>query len=217
MSNFFPTKDYGFTSNGYVGLRINPKDDIIIDKLISLIELDKSSLKIREETILQLYKGELKEYHSLKLAFGCKPMVKELEELGDIGSGSLKKEVPYVIKNLIEVAKQKSLDNWMCTSEGQTALAWLLGTYDADGSYKEDYSGVIYSSHRRYLEEIQELFEINTKVFERQESGLSVIFGKTCITKGQYALSIRSRNVFTKIMENYWHSLGRKRPEKYRL
>lgn len=208
----------GFTTTeGRIGLRINPDDKIIIDKLIRLIDLDMSKVKIHSEPIIQLYKGEKKVYPSLKLIFGCRPMAEDLERLGDIGSGSEDKEVPPVIRNLVEVAKQKSLDNWMYTIEGQTALAWLLGTYDADGYYQSFYSGVIYSSHRSYLEEIRELFDINTIVREEKEPGWSEVFDRLCFTKGFYSLFISSKNVMIKMMENYWYSLDRKRPEKYRL
>jgi len=208
----------GFTSTGYrIGLRINPKDKIIINRLIYLIDLDKSKVKVRLETRSLIYKGESKEYESLKLKFVCKPMYGELENLGDIGSGTEKKKVPPLIKNLVEVAKQKSSDDWMSTLEGRTALAWLLGTYDAEGTYQGHYIGVIYSSQREYLKEIKELFEINTKVSVIEEPGVKIVFGKVCNAKGCYRLSISSKNVMIAMMENYWYSLNRKRPDEYKL
>ena len=149
-------------------------------------------------------------------------MVEELEELGDIGSGSDKKEIPPVIRELVEKAKQRTLDeriwsDWRDTPEGKTALVWLLGTYDADGSFMRYYSGMIISSHKSYLEEIKELFDIDTKVYEVKEPGFREVFDKVCFTKGAYSLSISSRNVMIKMMESYWYSLDRKRPEKYKL
>ena len=48
--------------------------------------------------------------------------------------------------------------------------------------------------------EINELFEINTKVSEVKEPGFRIILGKVCNTKGSYSLSISSRNVFIKMM-----------------
>ena len=225
----FMGHDGYLVERGRIGIRIQPKDKVIIDKLIYLIDLDKSKVKVTPETIIHLYKGERKVYQSLRLRFGCIPMFNEMSELGPVGSKADKKVVPLVIKELVKVAKQKALDEWiytdngkkvkawMYTTEGQTALAWLAGAYDADGSLGEYYSGRFYSSQKQYLEEIKDLFDINTKIQESKESGFHEVFGRICYTKGVYFLTINSNNVMIAMMDSYQHSLNRKRPKNCRL
>ncbi len=201
-----------------IGLKINPRDHIILYKLAKVIDLDLSKTRIRYGKIQQLYKGTLQEYYYAGLDFGCKPMSKELKELGDIGSRG-KKKVPPVIRELVEKAKQKSSDEWMYTEEGQTALAWLLGAYDADGSYvpdKSGYGGRFYSSIKEYLYEIKDLFGLKNKVLTKVEPGTEMeVFGKMSTSKGMYSIRISSRDVFVEMMNNYLDSFRRKRPEQF--
>lgn len=206
------------TNNGKIGLAINPKDKSVIYKLAQLINLDLGKIKIESLKNLALYKGEKKEFELMRLAFRCKPMYNDLQNLGPIGSKNLNKEVPHVIKRLVNIAKQKSLDEWLYTTEGMTALSWFLGAYDADGTYISHYSGAFFSSNKQYLKEIKELFEINTKVSTLVDPGSVIaVLGRECISKGMYKIGISSRNVFIRMMESYGRSLQRKRPDKYKV
>ena len=215
---------YGFichdgyvTAQNFVGIKVNPRDKVIIDKLIHLIGLDTIEVKVQEETTIQIYKGERKKYKSLKIVFGCKPMAKDLNNLGGIGCRLPNKEVPPVIKDLIKKAKQKSLNDWMDTIEGKTALAWLLGAYDADGFFAGGYTGTFYSSYKSYLNKIKELFEIDAEVNDVREAGWYNVLGRMCFCRSTYRLSMSSKNVMIKMMEAYPRSFERKRPEKFRL
>ena len=199
----------------YISVKINPKDKSFLYKLADTIDLDLSKVKIRMGRELKLYKGQLKEYYYAQLIFGCKPMVKELQEFGDIGSNSDTKKVPPVIRELVEKAKQKSLDKWMYTEEGQTALAWLLGAYDADGSLSGN-GGRFRSSIKEYLYEIKELFGLKNDVHESGEPGEREIFGIRSETKGMWRVRISVRDVFNEMMNSYTYSFNRKRPERHK-
>ncbi len=198
-----------------IRVKIHPKDHIILYKLAKAIDLDLSKTKIQYGKQPQIYKGQLKKYYYATLAFGCKPMNKELKELGDIGSGSETKEVPLAIRELVRKAKQKSLDEWMYTEEGQTALAWLLGAYDADGSISGGNAGMFFSSIEEYLYEIKELFGLKNKVLEMLKPGTEVeIFDRVSVSKGSYSVRISSKDVFVEMMNSYPKSFKRKRPQQ---
>jgi len=199
-----------------VQVKINPKDEIILHKIAKAINLDLTKVKIKHGKDIRIYKGQLREYYYAILKFGCKPMNQELQEIGDMGCTSDTKEVPPAIKELVRKAKQKNIDKWMFTEEGQTALAWLLGSYDADGSMTSKTSGRFFSSNKEYLYEIKELFGLKGKVIEQIEPGTEMeIFGTKSMVKGCWSIHISSNDVFSEMMNSHSDSLQRKRPEKF--
>jgi hypothetical protein len=200
------------TSIGRIGLNINPKDIIIINKLVKAIDLDLSKVKITPETQLKIYNGERKEYQSIRIRFGCKPMYEDLKN-NFIGSKDKYKEIPEQIRDLIEEAKLEHYELWYETTAGLTVFSWLLGFYDADGSYLGFNYGVLYSSNNKYLTKIREVFDIKSEVDTYVEPGTVVeIFDRECISKGMYGLRISSHDVFIKMINSYKDSLQRKRP-----
>jgi len=142
-------------------------------------------------------------------------MHEDLQRHGSIGLKIERKEVPAQIKDHIKKAKQENLDKWMDTKAGKTALAWLLGFYDSDGSYNKGYtSGRLYCANKEYLMDVKRLFEIKTNVNTLIDPGEIVwVIDRYCVSKGFYYLSISSKNVFIKMLMSYEHSLGRKRPD----
>lgn len=144
-------------------------------------------------------------------------MNQELQRFGDLGCTSDTKGVPPVIKEIVRTAKHKSLDKWMFTEEGQTALAWLLGAYDADGSMTSKSSGRFFSSNKEYLYEIKELFGLKSEVTEWVEPNIEMdIFSTKSMLKGCWSILIRSDGIFSEMMDSYPDSFDRKRPEKFK-
>lgn len=203
-------------ANTRISLTINPKDKIIINKLINAIELDMSKVKISPETRFLVYKGKTKIYHSIRLRYGCRPMYEDLKSLGFITIKGKLRKIPNQIIGLIKQAKFEDSELWYETSAGLTALAWLLGFYDADGSYSGFNYGVLYSYSKKYLNDIKRLFEIKADIDTLVEPGtVSEIFGRQYISKGMFGLRISSKDVFVKMMNSYEASLQRKRPPIY--
>lgn len=200
-------------ANTRISLTINPKDKIIINKLANAIELDMSKIKITPETRFLVYRGKMKIYHTIRLRYGCRPMYEDLKNLGFITIKGKLKKIPDQIKGLIEQAKFEDSELWYETTAGLTALAWLLGFYDADGSYLGFNYGVLYSHSKKYLNYIKRFFEIKADIDTYVEPGtVAEMFGRQYISKGMFGLRISSQDVFVKMMNSYEGSLQRKRP-----
>ncbi|GAG49959.1 unnamed protein product [marine sediment metagenome] len=158
------------------------------------------------------YKGELKKYITVGLIFGCVPMWQELKDNGLYGSKSERKEIPQVIKDLVLAARKKKGDQWYETSEGKTALAWLLGIFDADGGYRGGRSGLIYSSSEQLLEDLKELFDIKNGVNEAVKPGtVKFAFDRAYISKGFYSITL-GPDLYEEIINSFKGGLKRKRP-----
>ncbi len=200
-------------ANTRISLTINPKDKIIFNKLANAIELDMSRVKFTPETRFLNYRGKMKIYHTIRLRYGCKPMYNDLKNLGFITIKGKLKKIPDQIKALVELAKLEDSELWYETTPGLTALAWLLGFYDADGSYSSFNYGVLYSHSKNYLSDIKSLFEIKADIDTLVEPGtVAEIFGREYISKGMFGLRISSHDIFVKMMNSYDASLQRKRP-----
>jgi len=197
-----------------ISLTINPKDKIIINKLANAIELDMSRVKITPETRFLVYRGKMKIYHTVRIMFGCRPMYEDLKNSGFITIKGKLRKIPEQINGLVEKAKLEASELWHETDAGLTALAWLLGFYDADGSYLGFNYGVLYSHSKNYLNNIKKLFEIKSDIDTMVDPGTVVeIFGRQCVSKGMFGLRFGSRDVFVKMMNSYKDSLQRKRPQ----
>ena len=126
------------------------------------------------------------------------------------------RKIPDQIIELIKQAKFEDYELWYETTPGLTALAWLLGFYDTDGSYSSFNYGVLYSHSKKYLNDIKSLFEIKADIDTLVEPGtVAEILGREYVSKGMFGLRISSKDVFVKMMNSYEASLQRKRPPIY--
>ena len=161
--------------------------------------------KIQEILEIKEYKGEKKIFNALRLWFGCKPMAKDLKELGFIGFKLGIEGIPEIVKSLILRAKQISRKNktfWYETAEGRCALAFLLGFYDGDGTYNGGMSARIYNTNKKFLEEVRTYYGIENIIREVRRSKKS--------NKQIYYLSL-GPNLFRAMLESYKLSMIRKR------
>jgi len=193
-----------------------------------LAEKDKNRLKdfskavglpldrIKFRTTYKWYKGVLKGYKSAYLQFVCRPMANDIDDLGFQSSKAEQKFVPYYVvralKEAKKIAKQAKIDWWL-TISGKVALAFLLGFYDGDGSYKGGRQAKIYASSKQFLEDIKELFEIKNKILEEKAPGETVwLFDEKYISKGFYSLALGPK-LFDMMINSYEDSMQRKRPQ----
>ncbi|MBA7533894.1 hypothetical protein ES705_26140 [subsurface metagenome] len=173
--------------------------------------------RITFRTRYNWYKGKLKGYKSALLGFICKPMAKDIDDLGFQSSKAEQKFVPdYVVqalKKAKKTSKQANIDWWL-TIPGKGALAFLLGFYDGDGSYIGGKSAIIYASSEQFLEHIKELFEIKNDVYMVVVPGEDAwAFNRKYTSKGMYSLTL-GPELFDMMMNSYEHSMDRKRPPK---
>ena len=203
------------SSKGQIGIAVKRGDEVILQKFKNELSVDNT---IKHRTIFHRYKGEIKEYFQSRLRFICQPMWRDLLNLEFSSSKTLRKKVPSVIQDLVLRAKEiatksgKKID-WRRTKEGQTALAWLLGFYDGDGSLALGKYGCLYSASKEFLESVKDVFGITKHhVKVKVEGGEEVfVFDNKIISKGYYYLML-DKWLFTAIMQSYHNSLKRKRP-----
>jgi len=170
--------------------------------------------RISPRTRYQRYKGKLKTYKSLTVQFRCRPMAKDIDDLGFQSSKAEQKYVPsYVVESLKEAKKiaKQTKAGWWLTTPGKLALAFLLGYYDGDGEYLGGRTAKIYSSSRSFLEHITELFGIKNKVYPETKPGEEAwAFDRQYISKGLWAVYL-GPDVFDMMMSSYEKSMKRKR------
>ncbi|TFG11037.1 MAG: hypothetical protein EU535_07840 [Promethearchaeota archaeon] len=202
-------------SNGYgIGFELALKDKHVLVKFKEEIGVDK---RITQRVVFAKYKGKLYKYHQARLRFGCKPMWDDLsEKYSGIKTGV--EEVPDAIKELVSKAKKISLSKekfgWCDTKEGKTAIIWLLGGYDGDGTLLQGRYGKIYCSSVKFLKDIKIVFGLKNKIREKESPGDIVnVFDEVLVSKGYYSIVI-DIELFRKMMASYPHSLERKRPKK---
>ena len=196
-----------------VGININEKDIKILYKFANAIKLDLDKCKIEHRKIEFIYKGELRTYYQARLRVGCLPTIDDLNNLKFSSSKADLKEVPPAIIALIEQAKLENFELWFETKAGKTALAWLLGYFDGDGSYSGWTSGQIYCGNREFLNNIKELFEIKKEIKTHTEPGTERLTfdDNIYISKGYYYLSL-DRETLLRMWNSYSDSFNRKRP-----
>ncbi|KKK77543.1 hypothetical protein LCGC14_2852510, partial [marine sediment metagenome] len=160
----------------------------------SLIGLVEKRVIIKDQALIidNIYKSELEIYTTNTIGFSCKPMYQTLRELGLFGSE--RKNVPSIIKEAIELAKNEVQDkdmHWSETSYGKIAHAWLLGFYDGDGTHQGGYSAAVGSSSKKLLQEIKDLFGSPNPVLTTTEPATEVmVFDKLTISTGYYGLTL---------------------------
>ncbi len=177
-----------------------------------LFPLDRISFRTRPKW----YKGELKWFQSARLGFICRPMAKDIDDLGFQGSKAKQKSVPdYVVRAVSkarEVLERTKVDWWL-TLPGKVALSFLLGFYDGDGHYEGSKYAEICSSSKEFLEHIKELFEIKNKVVTGVAPGEDAwCFDKKYVSAGLYTLTLGPK-LFDKMINSYIGSMKRKRPQ----
>ncbi len=185
-----------------------------MEKFAQAVGFPLDRIKIR--TRYRWYKGELRGYDSAYLKFICKPMAQDIDYLGFQSSKAEQKFVPdYVIqalKKAKKIAKQTNIDWWL-TIHGKVALAFLLGFYDGDGTYKGDRQARIYVSSKDFLEHIKKLFKIKNKIITAVAPGEDIwVFDQKYISKGVYSLALGPK-LFDMMMNSYEYSMERKRPQ----
>ena len=200
-------------SNGYgIGFELGLKDKHVLVNFKEEIGVDK---KINQRVVFAKYKGKLYKYYQARLRFGCKPMWDDLsQKYSKIRSGV--EEVPPAIKSLVFLAKEKSENkgrfSWCDTKEGKTAVIWLLGIYDGDGTLLQGSYGKIYCASKNFLKDIKKVFELKNNIREKESPGQIVnVFDKILISKGYYSIVI-DVELFRKMISFYPDSLERKRP-----
>jgi hypothetical protein len=95
-------------------------------------------------------------------------MEADLENLGFSQIKSNELGLPDVIKNTIYKAKVDAVRtgvHWTENSFGKKALCFLAGFYDGDGSYVQGYSGILYNTNKRLLDDIKSYYDIDLKVY----------------------------------------------------
>ncbi|MBA7571573.1 hypothetical protein ES708_13338 [subsurface metagenome] len=195
-------------------IELTKKDKKTLEKFAQAVGFPLDRIKIR--TRYRWYKGELRGYDSAYLKFICKPMAQDIDDLGFQSSKAEQKFVPdYVIqalKKAKKIAKQTNIDWWL-TIHGKVALAFLLGFYDGDGTYKGDRQARIYVSSKDFLEHIKKLFKIKNKIITAVAPGEDIwVFDQKYISKGVYSLALGPK-LFDMMMNSYEYSMERKRPQ----
>lgn len=170
--------------------------------------------RITFRTKYRWYKGELKGYDSACLKFICKPMAQDIDNLGFQSSKAEQKFVPdYVVqalKKAKKIEKQTDIDWWL-TIHGKVALAFLLGFYDGDGTYKGVRQARIFVSSKDFLEHIKKLFKIKNKIITAVAPGEDAwVFDRKFVSKGIYSLALGPK-LFDRMMNSYKKSMRRKR------
>ncbi len=194
-------------------LELAENDKKTLERFAEAINLPIDRIKYR--TRYHWYKGVLKGYKSAYLKFICKPMAKQIDKLGFQGSKADQKYIPnYIVEALKEakkIAKQTNIDWWL-TTPGKVALAFLLGFYDGDGTYRGSRSTRIFAISKPFLEHIKELFEIKNKILTAKAPGEEAwAFDRKYISKGFYSLALGPK-LFDMMMSSYKDSMRRKRP-----
>lgn len=203
-------------SNGYsIGIEVKEGDKSILIKFKETLGVER---EIITRPVFKRYKSKIKKYTQSRLRFGCLPMWEDLNNIEYKSSKTRRKSVPEVIKDLVFKAKKEAGSNWYETVSGQTALAWLLGFYDGDGSYSSDGGdyGILYSASKKFLEDIKNIFGFRRKVRVKDKPGdLVHVFDEELISKGYYYLGIDRLpvDIFSLMFNSYHDSFPRKRPD----
>ncbi len=210
----FMSADMWITKDRYtIGMKLSIKDKEQLDNFADAVGYKKD--RIHPRPTFKKYKGEIKRYVAGLIEFVCRPMWQALRELGLFGSKGEIKSVPAYVRYAIEMAKKevKNLDiHWSQTKYGKIAHAWLLGFYDGDGHHYGGYSAAVFSSSKKLLLDIKDLFESPNPVKTKIEPGTEVmVFDKLTISKGFYRLQL-GPDVFRRMLLTYGKSMDRKRP-----
>jgi len=192
-----------------IQLKLKRGDRIIVESFASAVGYEYNRI-FDEVDFIEEESGEFRTIRSSRVIFGCKPMWKDLKNLG-IFEFKNESKVPHIIKDLINQAMNEiSITKLNQTREGRMALDYLMGFYDGDGSYRGGYSAAIYNSKKLFLEEIKDLFEIPNKISVNSKEKIDKKSGEI-IWKTKYRLHFGS-DLFKQLLNVRKDSLNRKRP-----
>ena len=145
------------------------------DQLVRFCEaLNLNPVLIKERDRIKKNKEEWKKYQLAYLRFRCKPMAKDLMNLGFSSSKSLKKLIPIIFN------KNSPINH-------KLFLAWVLGYYDGDGNAN---STRITSGSKEFLEQIRLKFNILYEVKIQHKKGKISNFDNIIATKSHWRLSL---------------------------
>ncbi len=181
------------TYNIYIRLSWNDKPTL--EKFADVVGLPKDRilkvLQFREDN-----EGILIPFEYAQINFGCKPMRAHLEALELLKFKRNQIGLPFIIKQLINKAKQDSL-YWGETNEGKQAFSFLLGFYDGDGNYRGGRSTRITNSNKKFIQEVKEFY-----------GSPNII---TVDSRGTFTLHL-GVELFMAILLSFENSMARKRP-----
>ena len=177
-----------------IDLSIKDRDQLV--RFCNSIGLDPSQY-IKTRSRKKKYRENIKTYHLAYVHFRCKPMVKDLVNLGFCGSKSKIKTLPKIFMNMNNAFKRKLF------------LAWLLGFYDGDGEMN---STRISSSSREFLQEIKRALRINSKIRLAFDIGKKSYLEGVIAKKSHWRLAL-GVSIYKEMMQNYKNSMPRKRKE----
>ena len=132
--------------------------------------------------------------------FRCKPMVKDLLNIGFSSSKSNRKTLPIPFQKVnLNINKNHNVRRLF--------LAWLLGYYDGDGNSN---STQITSASKEFLQEIKSKLNINFDIKLKYKKGKKGYLEGIISTRSHWSLTLGAA-LFNKMIRNYQYSMKRKR------
>lgn len=197
-----------------LGIELSAKDKNHLLKFANIVGYDKT--RIQERIRYCSYKGAIKAYKMVILEFCCKPLIEDLKTHEFLKFKKNQVKIPESVRSVLIKSNEDAIElgiNWFETYSGKCALAWLLGYYDGDGTYRGGKGTAIYSSNKFFLETVKKYFNIKNRILTVAKPAESVdVLGSIAVkTKGLYSLQI-GENLFDSFIDSYRFSLKRKRP-----
>jgi len=197
-----------------LGVEISVRDRNHLLKFANVVGYDKA--RMRERIRYRLYKGAIKGYKMIILEFSCKPIIEDLKTHEFLKFKKTLVNIPEAVRTALIKSSEEAIElgiNWFETYSGRCALAWLLGYYDGDGTYRGGKGAVIYSSNKNFLKTIKKFFYIKNKILTvtKPAKTVDVLGSIAAKTKGLYSLQI-GESLFDSFINSYMFSLKRKRP-----
>jgi len=182
-----------------ISVELSIKDRDHLENFCKAIGLIPFEL-VKERDRYKKYNNEIRKYRMVYVRFRCKPMVKDLLNIGFSSSKSLRKSIPNILKK----RQFKSND---LSFVRKLSLAWLLGYYDGDG---QSNSTRITSSSKNFLKEIKSEFNINFDVKHLYDKGKIFRLEGVVSTRSHWSLTLGA-SLFNEMIRNYPYSIKRKR------
>ena len=182
-----------------ISVELSVKDRDQLENFCRAIGLIPSEL-IKERDRYKKYNNKIRKYRMVYVHFRCKPMVKDLLNIGFSSSKTLRKSIPNVFKKI-------KLNGNDSTFSRKLSLAWILGYYDGDGNSN---STRITSSSKNFLKEIKHIFNIKFDVKRQYDKGKKSRLEGVVSTRSHWRLTLGA-SLFNGMIRNYPYSLQRKR------
>ena len=182
-----------------ISVELSIKDRDHLENFCKAIGLIPFEL-VKERDRYKKYNNEIRKYRMVYVRFRCKPMVKDLLNIGFSSSKSLRKSIP-------DIFKKKKLKSNELSSSRKLLLAWLLGYYDGDG---QSNSTRITSSSKNFLKEIKSEFNIYFDVKRLYDKGKIFRLEGVISKRPHWSLTLGA-SLFNEMIRNYPSSMERKR------